>query len=101
MPYIIQVGELVGAAVLGGWISRILTIRSRVRQEQAGASKAEAEAKAKLIAAEAEAKSNELLEQSLTDKILREMYINKWDGKLPTVVSDGEFITDLTGVQPQ
>lgn len=49
MPYIIQVGELVGAAILGGWISRILTIRSRVRQEKAGASKAEAEAKADQI----------------------------------------------------
>lgn len=49
MPYIIQVGELVGAAILGGWISRILTIRSRVRQENAGASKAEAEAKADQI----------------------------------------------------
>ena len=70
-------------------------------ENQTKVAQAEAEAKAKLIAAEAEAKSNELLEQSLTDKILREMYINKWDGKLPTVVSDGEFITDLTGVQPQ
>lgn len=48
---------------------------------------AEAEAKAKIIAAEAEAKSNELLEKSLTDKILQEMYINKWDGELPDVVS--------------
>ena len=49
MPYIIQIGELVGAAILGGWISRILTIRSRVRQENAGASKAEAETKANQI----------------------------------------------------
>ena len=49
MPYIIQIGELVGAAILGGWISRILTIRSRVRQENAGASKAEAETKARQI----------------------------------------------------
>ncbi len=49
MPYIIQVGELVGAAVLGGWISRILTIRSRVRQEKAGAAKAETEVKADQI----------------------------------------------------
>lgn len=48
---------------------------------------AEAEAKAKIIAAEAEAKSNELLEKSLTDKILQEMYINKWNGELPDVVS--------------
>lgn len=49
MPYIIQIGELIGAAVLGGWISRALTIRSRVRQENAGAGKAEAEAKASQI----------------------------------------------------
>ncbi len=49
--------------------------------------KAEAEAKAKVVAAEAEAKANDLLEKSLTDKILQEMYIDKWDGKLPNVVS--------------
>lgn len=49
MPFIIQAGELIGAAVLGGWISRILTIRSRVRQENAGAGKAEAETKASQI----------------------------------------------------
>lgn len=48
---------------------------------------AEADAKAKIVAAEAEAKSNELLEKSLTDKILQEMYIDKWDGKLPGVMS--------------
>lgn len=43
---IVQIIELVGAAVGGGWVSHLLTIRSRVRQEKAGASKAEAEAKA-------------------------------------------------------
>lgn len=51
--------------------------------------KAGYEAEAKIVSAEATAKANELLERSLTDKILREMYINKWDGKLPQVVSDG------------
>ena len=70
-------------------------------ENQTKVAQAEAEAQAKIIAAEAEAKANELLEQSLTDKILREMYINKWDGKLPSVVSDGNFITDLTGAAPQ
>lgn len=54
---------------------------------------AEAEAQAKLIEAEAEAKANELLEQSLTDMILRQMYIDKWDGKLPSVMAgSGEDI---------
>lgn len=56
---------------------------------------AEAEAKAKLIAAEATAKANELLEKSLTDKILQEMYINKWNGSLPEVVSDGDLMFQL------
>lgn len=48
---------------------------------------AEAEAQAKLIAAEAEAQANELLEQSLTEMILRQMYINKWNGQLPSVMA--------------
>lgn len=42
----IRIAELLGAAIAASWITRILTIRSRVRQENAGASKAEAEAKA-------------------------------------------------------
>jgi len=48
---------------------------------------AEAEAQAKLVQAQAEAEANALLEQSLTEPILREMYLEKWDGKLPSVVS--------------
>lgn len=48
---------------------------------------AEAEAQAKLIAAEAEAQANELLEQSLTEMILRQMYINKWNGQMPSVMA--------------
>ena len=51
---------------------------------------AKAEAEALRISAEAEAKANELLEKSLTDNILTEMYINKWDGKLPSVVAGEE-----------
>lgn len=57
--------------------------------------KAEADAKAKIVSAEATAKANELLEKSLTDKILQEMYINKWDGKLPQVVTDGDTIFQI------
>lgn len=56
-------------------------------ENQTKVAEAEADAKAKLVEAEAEAEANELLEQSLTDKILRQMYIDKWDGKLPSVVA--------------
>ena len=45
---------------------------------------AEAEAKAKIIAAEAEKKVNDLKASALTPLIIQQMYIEKWDGKLPT-----------------
>lgn len=54
---------------------------------------AKANAEAKLLEAEAEAKSNELLEKSITDKTLRDKYLDKWDGKLPsTMVGDGTSV---------
>ena len=56
--------------------------------------KAKADAEAKVVQAEAEAKSNDLLEKSLTENILRQMYIEKWDGKLPTTVA-GDSTTML------
>ena len=48
--------------------------------------KAEADAKAKLTKAEAEAKANKMLEKSLTDQVLKDAQIKKWDGKMPSVV---------------
>jgi len=59
--------------------------------------KAKADAEAKLISAEAEAKANELKKMQLTKELLTEMYIDKWDGKLPNVQSDDSMILDLGG----
>lgn len=56
-------------------------------ENQTKIAKAKADAEAKIVAAEAEAKANDLLEKSITDKILRQMYIEKWDGKLPVTVA--------------
>jgi regulator of protease activity HflC (stomatin/prohibitin superfamily) len=50
--------------------------------------KAKADAEALLIAAEAEAKANKLIEQSLSDNIIKQQYIEKWNGELPQVTSD-------------
>lgn len=49
METIIQIAELLGAAIAASWITRILTIRARVRQEQAGAAKAETEVRSDQI----------------------------------------------------
>lgn len=48
---------------------------------------AQANADAKLIAAKAEKQANELKEKSITDKILQEEYISKWDGVMPKFIS--------------
>lgn len=45
--------------------------------------KAEAEAKALIIAAEAEKKANDLKASALTPLIIQQMFVEKWDGKLP------------------
>lgn len=57
--------------------------------------KAKYEAEAKIVTAEATAKANELLERTLTDKILQEMYLKKWDGKLPQVVTNGNTMFQI------
>ena len=49
METIIKIAELLGTAIAASWITRILTIRSRVRQENADADKAETAVKADQI----------------------------------------------------
>lgn len=56
-------------------------------ENQKKVASAKADAEAKILTAEAEAKANELLEKSLTDKILQDKYLDKWNGVLPSVVA--------------
>ena len=62
---------------------------------------AEASAKSKLIAAEAEAKANATISKSLTDDILYQQWLEKWNGQLPQVAgSDANVIIEgLTGAE--
>ena len=73
-------------------------------KNEANLAKAEAEAEAKRIAAQAEAEAlkiladaqaeaNETISESLTEEILKKLYYEVWDGRLPYVVgSDGTII---------
>lgn len=56
----------------------------------------EAEAKKKFVAAEAEFKANELRTKSLTPAILEQMWIQKWDGKLPVYGSVPTMFKDIS-----
>jgi len=57
---------------------------------------AQAEADAELAKANAEAEANRVLNESLTDNIIKQNYIDKWNGELPTYVGGGsDTIVDL------
>lgn len=53
-------------------------------QAQAEQDAAKIKAETKLIEAEAEKKANEMLNQSLSDEILQQQWISKWNGSMPT-----------------
>lgn len=50
---------------------------------------AQGEADAKIIKAQGEAEANRVLTQDLNEEILAKMYIEKWDGVLPKISSEG------------
>lgn len=54
-----------------------------------------AEAEKVVVKAKAEAEANKLREQALTPAILQKMWIEKWDGHLPTVSSDNNMMLNL------
>lgn len=65
--------------------------RSVIAKAEQDAAKIEAETK--LIKAKADKEANELLNQSLTDEILRKAWIDKWNGQMPTYYAgEGEGI---------
>ena len=59
---------------------------------------AQAEADAKLISANAEAEANKLVEESLTENILKDKTIEKWNGELPKVTGEDGMMLDITGI---
>ena len=55
-----------------------------------------AEAEKKIVAAEAEKGANELRTQGLTPQILEQMWIDKWDGKLPVYGTVPTMFKDIS-----
>ena len=59
--------------------------------------KAEIEGESKVIEAQKEKEANELLNQTLTDEILTQQFIERWNGELP-VVTGNDNMMDITGL---
>ena len=59
--------------------------------------KAELEGEAKVIEAQKEKEANELISKTLTDELLMEKFIEKWNGELPKV-SGSENMLDISSI---
>jgi len=72
---------------------------AKLKAAQAEIEIAKAEAEALKIAAEAEAAANNIINASITDKIIDKTIADAWDGKMPAVMGDGEYIlpSDVLG----
>lgn len=57
--------------------------------------RSQSEAEQAIIKAEGEAKANNVLQQSISEELLKKEYIEKWDGKEPLVKGDGGAIINL------
>lgn len=55
--------------------------------------KAELEGQAKVIEAQKEKEANDLKQTSLTDQVLKEKIINKWNGQLPNTVLNNDIMS--------
>ena len=70
-------------------IQEAMQAENKVRQ-------AEADAKIRRIKAETEKYENDLKASTLTPLILQQMYIEKWDGKLPVYGTVPQMFNDVT-----
>lgn len=83
-------------------VQTALTAENQVKTAEAEAkikiAKAEGAAKALLTNARAEAESNKLRQQTLTPLLLQQMWIERWNGKLPTTML-GDKTNAMIGIK--
>lgn len=65
---------------------------AKLKAAEAEINIAKAKAEALKISAEGEAAANRIIDESITDKIIEKIYADAWDGKLPSVFGNGEYI---------
>ena len=74
------------------------TAQQQALKAQEDLARIEIEAKQKIVEAEGQAKANTAIAQSIDEKVLKQKFIDKWDGKLPTVMGSEGNILDISSV---
>lgn len=74
------------------------TAQQQALKAQEDLTRIEIEAKQKIAEAEGQAKANAAIAQSIDEKVLKQRFIDKWDGKLPTVMGSEGNILDISSI---
>lgn len=74
------------------------TAQQQALKAQEDLGRIEIEAKQKVVEAEGQAKANAAIAQSIDEKVLQQKFIDKWDGKLPTVMGSDGNILDISAI---
>lgn len=86
----IDAGEAIEKAISDEAVAKKEVETAKQKQE-----KAKTEAETKLIEAQGEADANKVKTKQLTDQILLEQWIEKWNGELPKVAGENGVIIDI------
>lgn len=69
--------------------------KKRVETAEQNRLKAKKDAETKVVNAKAEADANKILEKQLTNKILIQQWIEKWNGEVPKVSGDSKSMINI------
>jgi len=73
----------------------------KIQTEKNIAEQAKYQKEARITQAEGQAKEQELQKQTITENLLQKMWIEKWDGKLPSVMGQGTTLMDISQFVPK
>jgi len=69
----------------------------KIQAEKNIAEQAKFQKEARITQAEGQAREQELLRQSINPQLIQKLWVEKWDGKLPSVMGQGTTLMDVSG----
>lgn len=74
------------------------TAQQKALQAEQDLARIKVESEQKVVTARAEAEAYELKNRTITDKVVQMEFLEKWDGKMPSVVSNGNAMFDVSNL---
>ena len=81
-------------------IQRVVNSQNALEQAKIEKEKAQVEADKRIIEAESVAKANQIIQESLTDNLIKKQALEKWNGELPKIITgDSNILMEIPSVR--